>query len=53
LGPPKTPRSYRTIALADVVVRALARDVEQHGTGNDGLVLRLPDGGRCAGNGSA
>jgi integrase len=44
LGPPKSPRSYRTVPLADAVVEALARHVEIHGVGRDGLVLHLVDG---------
>lgn len=43
-GPPKTARSYRTVPLADAVVEALARHVEQHGTGQEGLVLHAPNG---------
>jgi integrase len=43
-GPPKTARSYRTVPLADVVVEALARHVEEYGTGRDGLLLPLRDG---------
>ena len=38
-GPPKTPRSYRTVPLADAAVEALARHVELFGSGPDGLVL--------------
>jgi integrase len=44
-GPLKTNRSYRTVPLADAVVEGLARHVEVHGTGREGLVLHLPDGG--------
>ncbi len=43
-GPPKTRRSYRTVPLADAVVKALARHVELHGTGRDELLLHAPDG---------
>ena len=43
-GPPKTDRSYRTVPLADAVVHDLARHIELHGTGRDGLVLHGPDG---------
>jgi integrase len=45
-GPPKSARSYRTVPLADVVVEALARHVEEHGTGRDGLLLAGADGRR-------
>lgn len=38
-GPPKTRLSYRTVPLADVVLHSLARHIERHGTGPDGLVL--------------
>ncbi|MGI8752441.1 MAG: tyrosine-type recombinase/integrase [Acidimicrobiales bacterium] len=38
-GPPKTERSYRKVPLANMVVAELARHVEVHGTGRDGLVL--------------
>lgn len=44
-GPLKTKRSYRTVPLADAVVDALARHIEEHGTGQDGLLLRLDDDG--------
>jgi integrase len=43
-GPPKTKRSYRTVPLAEPVVFALARHVETHGLGRDGLVLHGSDG---------
>lgn len=39
LGPPKTARSFRTVPLADVAVEGLARHVEEHGTGAEGLLL--------------
>ncbi len=39
-APPKRSRSYCTVPLADAVVEALARHVEVHGTGRDGLLLR-------------
>ena len=38
-GPLKTPRSYRTVPLADVALSALAAHVERFGTGVDGLLL--------------
>jgi integrase len=38
-GPPKTARSFRRVPLADVALEQLARHVELHGTGIDGLVL--------------
>lgn len=38
-GPPKTARSRRVVPLADPVVNALAAHVEQHGTGEQGLLL--------------
>jgi integrase len=44
LGPPKTARSYRAIPLADAVIEGLARHIEDHGTGQHGLVLHLVDG---------
>lgn len=44
-GPLKTSRSYRTVPLADSVIAELAHHVEVHGTGRDGLVVHLPDGG--------
>jgi integrase len=43
-GPPKSRNSYRTVPLADSVVGALARHVEVHGIGRDGLLLHGPDG---------
>lgn len=43
-GPPKSKRSYRRVPLADAVVSALARHVEVHGDGRDGLVLHELDG---------
>lgn len=43
-GPPKTKRSYRTVPLADAVVAELARQLEVHGTGRDGLLLHCQDG---------
>ena len=43
-GPPKSKRSYRSVPLADAVVAALARHVEVHGVGRDGLVLHGVDG---------
>ncbi len=43
-GPLKTSRSYRTVPLADAVVEALARHVEDHGTCSDGLLLCCDDG---------
>jgi integrase len=43
-GPPKSSRSYRTIPLADAVVEALARHIEQHGTGSHELLLCGDDG---------
>lgn len=39
LGPPKTARSYRSVPLADVALEDLARHLEAHGAGVDGLVL--------------
>ncbi len=38
-GPTKTERSYRKVPLANTVVAELARHVEVHGTGRDGLLL--------------
>jgi integrase len=38
-GPPKTPRSYRTIPLADVALEDISRHVAEHGTGTDGLIV--------------
>jgi len=43
-GPPKSKRSYRTVPLADVVVEALARHVEEYGVSETGLLLHTPDG---------
>ncbi len=43
-GPPKTSASVRTIPLPPVVGEALARHVENHGTGPDGLLFVSPDG---------
>lgn len=43
-GPPKSKRSYRTVPLADAVVEALARHVEEHGVNEAGLLLHAPDG---------
>ncbi|MGH9187908.1 MAG: tyrosine-type recombinase/integrase [Acidimicrobiales bacterium] len=43
-GPLKTRRSYRTVPLADAVLEDLARRLERHGTGRDGLVVHAPDG---------
>jgi integrase len=52
-GPPKSKRSYRRVPLADAVVSALARHVEVHGDGRDGLVLHGLDGRPCAASASA
>lgn len=38
-SPPKNRRGYRTVPLADVALEDLARHVERHGTGAEGLVL--------------
>jgi integrase len=43
-GPPKTARSYRTVPLADAVLEALSRHVQEHGIGRDGLLLHGADG---------
>ncbi|MBA2281352.1 MAG: site-specific integrase [Actinomycetota bacterium] len=43
-GPPKSKRSYRTVPLADVVVKSLASHVEQHGEGDHGVILHGVDG---------
>ncbi|WP_336922382.1 tyrosine-type recombinase/integrase [Aquipuribacter sp. SD81] len=39
LGPPKTAASVRTVPLPSVVLDELARHVERHGTGPDGLLF--------------
>lgn len=52
-GPPKSKRSYRRVPLADAVVSALARHVEVHGDGRDGLVLHGLDGRPRAASASA
>jgi integrase len=49
-GPPKTPKSVRTVPLA----RGIMREVEQHLTdyvepGPDALIFTAPTGGRCIG----
>lgn len=38
-GPPKTARSFRTVPLADFALEDLARHLEVHGAGDEGLVL--------------
>ncbi len=38
-APPKTPRSYRSVPLADVALDALSAHIEEFGTGQDGLLL--------------
>ncbi len=43
-GPLKTKRSYRKVPLADSVIESLARHVEVHGAGRDGLLLHCADG---------
>lgn len=43
-GPPKSDRSYRAVPLADSVVAALARHVEEHGVGEQGVLVHGPDG---------
>ncbi|MFN6121546.1 MAG: tyrosine-type recombinase/integrase, partial [Actinomycetes bacterium] len=43
-GPTKTPQSNRTIPLAQFVADAISAHVAEHGTGDHGLVLHLPDG---------
>jgi integrase len=43
-GLPKSARSYRTVPLADTVVKALAHHVAVHGVGRDDLVLHGTDG---------
>ena len=44
LGPPKTPRSYRTVPLADAVLEELARHLARFEPGHDGLLLHGLDG---------
>jgi integrase len=39
IGPPKTQASVRTIPLPDVVGKAIAKHVEDFGTGKDGLLF--------------
>ncbi len=38
-APPKTPRSYRTVPLADVALEALSAHVAEFGVGADGVIL--------------
>jgi integrase len=38
-APPKTPRSYRSVPLADVALDELSAHLEAYGTGQDGLLL--------------
>lgn len=38
-GPPKTPSSYRSVPLPDVVLEALSAHLATYGTGPDGLVF--------------
>jgi integrase len=44
LGPPKSPRSYRTVPLADAVLEELAAHLAEYGCGSEGLVLCCEDG---------
>ncbi len=44
LEAPKTASSFRTIPQAGFVVEALAAHIAEHGTGENGLVLHMPDG---------
>lgn len=43
-GPPKTDRSNRSIPLAKFVADELAAHIAEHGTGEHGLIVHLPDG---------
>lgn len=43
-GPPKTTRSNRSIPLAKFVGDQVAAHIAEHGTGDHGLILHLPDG---------
>lgn len=44
LAPPKTMQSVRAIPLAEFLADAIGAHVAEHGTGEHGLVLHLPDG---------
>lgn len=43
-GPLKTESSARFVPLPSVVADRLARHIEEHGTGRDGLLFTTPDG---------
>jgi integrase len=38
-APPKTPRSYRSVPLADVALDALSAHIDEYGIGQNGLLL--------------
>jgi integrase len=38
-APPKTPRSYRSVPLADVAIEALSAHIDENGTGQHGVLL--------------
>jgi integrase len=38
-APPKTPRSYRSVPLADVALEALSAHIDENGTGQYGVLL--------------
>jgi integrase len=46
LGPPKTSRSHRTLAMPAFVATELSRHIDQHPPSADGLVITGPNGGR-------
>lgn len=44
-GPLKTPSSYRTLPVSDLLLQQLAAHIEQHGTGPAGLIFTSQAGG--------